>query len=64
MRFEGKHAYFKELAKKIKNFKNSPLSLANKNHKIVCAEHITVNNKGEISSLFGHKIHAWKKSNA
>lgn len=56
MRFEGKHAYFKELAKKIKNFKNIPFSLANKNQKIVCAEHITVDGKGEVSPLFGLEI--------
>ena len=56
MRFEGKHAYFKELAKKIKNFKNIAFSLANKNQKIVCAEHMTVDGKGEVSPLFGNEI--------
>ena len=56
MRFEGKHAYFKELAKKIKNFKNIPYSLAQKNQKVVCAEHMNVDDKGEVSRLFGHEI--------
>ena len=56
MRFEGKHAYFKELAKKIKNFKNIPYSLAQKNQKVVCAEHMNVDGKGEFSPLFGHEI--------
>ena len=56
MRFEGKHAYFKELAKKIKNFKNIPYSLGQKNQKVVCAEHMNVDGKGEVSPLFGHEI--------
>lgn len=56
MRFEGKHAYFKDLAKKIKNFKNIPYSLAQKNQKVVCTEHMTVDGKGEVSPLFGHEI--------
>ena len=46
MRFEGKHAYFKDLAKKIKNFNNIPYSLAQKNQKVVCAEHMNVDGKG------------------
>ena len=56
MRFEEKHAYFKDLAKKTKNFKNNPYSLAQKNPKVVCAEHMNVDGKGEVSSLFGHEI--------
>ena len=36
MHFEVKHAYFKELAKKIKNFKNIPYSLVLKNQEVVC----------------------------
>ena len=61
MRFEGKHAYFKDLAKKIKNFKNIPYSLAQKNHKVVCAEHMNVDGKGKFSPLFGHEIALGKK---
>ena len=56
MRFEGKHAYFKDLAKKIKNFNNIPYSLAQKNQKVVCAEHMNVDGKGEVSLLFGREI--------
>ena len=55
MRFEGKHAYFKELAKKVKNFKNIPYSLAQKNQKVVCAEHMTVDGRGDVSPLFGNE---------
>ena len=36
MHFEVKHAYFKELAKKVKNFKNIPYSLVLKNQEVVC----------------------------
>ncbi len=57
MRFEGKHAYFKDLAKKVKNFKNIPHSLAHKHQKVVCAEHLTLNSEDvETSPLFGHEI--------
>ena len=56
MRFEGKHAYFKDLAKKIKNLQNFPYSLAQKNQKVVCAEHINVDGKGEVSPLFGQSL--------
>ena len=56
MRFEGKHAYFKELSKKIKNFKNIPWSLANKNQMVVCAEHMNVYGKDDVSPLFGQEI--------
>ena len=34
MRSEGKHAYFKDLAKKIRTFKNLPFSLATRNHQM------------------------------
>lgn len=56
MRFEGKHAYFKDLSKKIKNFKNIALSLALKHQKIECAKNMTVDDdvdgSAESSSLF------------
>lgn len=38
MRFEGRDAYFKDLAKKIRNFKNLPFSLATRNQETECAD--------------------------
>ena len=42
MRFEGKHAYFKDLAKKIRNFKNLPYSLATRNQQMESADFIQI----------------------
>ena len=61
MRFEGKHSYFKDLSKSIKNFKNIAYSLAQKHQKIECAKNMTVEDatdKGnvETSSLFGSEL--------
>ena len=59
MRFEGKHAYFKDLSKKIKNFKNIALSLALKHQKIECAKNMAVDDvdgSAESSSLFGSDV--------
>ena len=38
MRFEWKHAYFKDLAKKIRNLKNLPFSLATRNQQMECGD--------------------------
>jgi len=38
MGFEGKHSYFKDLTRKIKNFKNLPLSLAKRHQSIECSD--------------------------
>ena len=59
MRFEGKHAYFKDLAKKIKNFKNIPYSLAQKNKKVVCAEHMSMAMARSVHCLIT-KLHSEK----
>lgn len=40
MRFEAKHAYFKDQAKIIKNFKNLPLSLSRRYQFSLCADYI------------------------
>ena len=37
MRFEAKHSYFKDIARKIKNFKNLPLSLAERHQSMETA---------------------------
>ena len=42
MRFEAKHAYFKDQAKIIKNFKNLPLSLSRRYQFSLCADYINV----------------------
>ena len=36
MRYEAKHSYFKDLAQKIKNFKNISKSLAERHQRLVC----------------------------
>ena len=59
MRFEGKHAYFKDLAKKIKNFKNIPYLLAQKNQKVVCAEHMSMAMARSVHCLIT-KLHSEK----
>lgn len=57
MRFEGKHAYFKDLSKKIKNFKNIAFSIAQKHQKVECAKNMTVDGDNvESSSLFASDI--------
>lgn len=66
MRFEGKHAYFKDLSKKIKNFKNIALSLALKHQKIECAQNMAVDDvdgSAESSSLFGSDVMFGKTCN-
>ena len=42
MRFEAKHAYFKDLSRKIKNFKNLPLSLAERHQSMESAAAIKI----------------------
>ena len=41
MRFEAKHAYFKDQAKILKNFKNLPLSLSRRYQSSLCADYIS-----------------------
>ena len=36
MRFEGKHNYFKDLAHRIKQFKNIAMSLSHRHQQLVC----------------------------
>ena len=53
MRFEGKHAYFKDLAKKIRNFKNLPFSLATRNQQMECADFIQMGeNQTDLDTMF------------
>ena len=42
MRFEAKHAYFKDQAKIIKNVKNLPLSLSRRYQFSLCTDYINV----------------------
>lgn len=51
MRFEGKHAYFKDLAKKIRNVKNLPFSLATRNQQMECADFVQLGNNREDSHV-------------
>lgn len=53
MSFEGKHAYFKDLAKKIRNFKNLPFSLATRNQQMECADFIQMGeNQTDLDTMF------------
>ena len=54
MRFEGKHAYFKDLAKKIRNFKNIPYSLATRNQQMESANFIQIGDNQP-------DMHPWSK---
>ena len=57
MRFEGKHAYFKDLAKKIRNFKNLPFSLATRNQQMECADFIQMGDNGtDMDNMFSEDI--------
>ena len=50
MRFEGKHNYFKDLAHRVKCFKNIPKSLASRHQRLVCYQFASNNVK---ETLFG-----------
>lgn len=57
MRFEGKHAYFKDLAKKIRNFKNLPFSLATRNQQMECADFIQMGDNGtDMDNMFSEDM--------
>lgn len=56
MRYEAKHSYFKNLAKVIKNFKNLPLSLANRHQSMECADSLVLNDEVDPCPLFQHDI--------
>jgi len=55
MRFEGKHAHFKDLASRVRNFKNLPYSLAHRNQKLMCADYMEIDNSKDTSPLFGNE---------
>lgn len=50
MRFEAKHSYFKDMACKIKNFKNLPLSLAERHQGMESAAAIQINEGSDTDS--------------
>ncbi|XP_068704474.1 uncharacterized protein [Montipora foliosa] len=54
MRFEAKHAYFKDLAKKIRNFKNLSYSLATRNQQMESANFIQIGDNQP-------DMHPWSK---
>lgn len=54
MRFEGKHNYFKDLAHRVKCFKNIPKSLASRHQRLVCYQFATDSVK---ETLFGPGIY-------
>ena len=56
MRFEAKHAYFKDIVRRLKNFKNLPLSLAKRHQQMECADMLTVDDE-DPSSLFKDDFH-------
>jgi len=52
MRHEGKHSFFKNLACKVKNYKNLPYTLAVQHQKIACADAISLDKDTDTSPLF------------
>ena len=56
MRFEAKHAYFKDIVRRLKTFKNLPLSLAKRHQQMECADMLTVDDD-DPSSLFKDDFH-------
>lgn len=50
MRFEAKHSYFKDMARKIKNFKNLPLSLAKRHQSMESALAIKIDEGNDTNS--------------
>ena len=56
MRFEAKHAYFKDIVRRLKNFKNLPLSHAKRHQQMECADMLTVDDD-DPSSLFKDDFH-------
>lgn len=54
--FWGKACILQRPGKKIKNFKNIPYLLGQKNQKVVCTEHMNIDGEGKVSPLFSHKI--------
>lgn len=50
MRFEAKHSYFKDMARKIKNFKNLPLSLAKRHQSMESAAAIQIDEECDTDS--------------
>ena len=51
MRFEAKHAYFKDIVRRLKNCKNLPLTLAKRHQQMECADMLTVD-EDDPCSLF------------
>lgn len=49
MRFEGKHSYFKNMARTIKNFKNLPLSLAKRHQSMESAASLQIDDESSIT---------------
>ena len=59
MRFEAKHAYFKDIMRRTKNFKNLPLSLAKRHRQMEYADMLTVDDD-DPCSLFKDDFHLGK----
>ena len=55
MRFEAKHAYFKDIARRLKNFKNLPLSLAKRHQHMEYADMLPIDDD-DPCSLFKNKF--------
>ena len=56
MRFEAKHSYFKDIVRRIKNFKNLPLTLAKRHQQMEYADMLPVDDD-DPCSLFRDDIH-------
>lgn len=57
MRFEAAHAWFKTLARVVKNFKNIPLSLSYRYESLRCSELAGILGESSVKFLYtGHKV--------
>lgn len=60
MRFEAKHSFFKDIARKVKNFKNLPFTLAMRHQSMESADTINLDGEFDPCPLFKDDFHCAK----
>ena len=60
MRFDGKHNYFKDLAHRVKCFKNIPKTLASRHQKLVCYYSAADSNTLAKDTLIGPGMYVYR----
>lgn len=56
MRFEAKHSFFKDISRKVKNFKNLPYTLAMRHQTMESSDTISLDGESDPSPLFKYDI--------